>query len=202
MFMQDYSCIITRLSTTLSCMRLTSFNTLNRSNRGLCRHWLDWGCVLVSGLNTVPVMRLWSLVLLVSRIRGLIWVSWDSSGPLVSLNSSGRATPFASCSGPSFSPLRSEIDLWLYLDSLDNIVNSSRQSVVCKITVFCPQALPYVCLLIAMLFFIYAIIGMQVRSSESFKRLINVTLHATFPSEISSPQLLQSSHLTFTALTW
>lgn len=26
----------------------------------------------------------------------------------------------------------------------------------------CPQALPYVCLLIAMLFFIYAIIGMQV----------------------------------------
>lgn len=28
----------------------------------------------------------------------------------------------------------------------------------------CPQALPYVCLLIAMLFFIYAIIGMQVRA--------------------------------------
>lgn len=28
----------------------------------------------------------------------------------------------------------------------------------------CPQALPYVCLLIAMLFFIYAIIGMQVGS--------------------------------------
>lgn len=26
-----------------------------------------------------------------------------------------------------------------------------------------PQALPYVCLLIAMLFFIYAIIGMQVK---------------------------------------
>ncbi len=170
MFMQDYSCIITRLSTTLSCMRLTSFNTLSINLTDLTGAFADTDLIEdVSSsrvLNTVPVMRLWSLFLLVSRIRGLIWVSWDSSGPLVSLNSSGRATPFASCSGPSFSPLRSEIDLWLYLDSLDNIVNSSRQSVVCKITVFCPQALPYVCLLIAMLFFIYAIIGMQVRSSE------------------------------------
>lgn len=30
----------------------------------------------------------------------------------------------------------------------------------------CPQALPYVCLLIAMLFFIYAIIGMQVGTPD------------------------------------
>lgn len=32
-----------------------------------------------------------------------------------------------------------------------------------------PQALPYVCLLIAMLFFIYAIIGMQVGESLNLK---------------------------------
>lgn len=32
-----------------------------------------------------------------------------------------------------------------------------------------PQALPYVCLLIAMLFFIYAIIGMQVGESPMLK---------------------------------
>lgn len=31
-----------------------------------------------------------------------------------------------------------------------------------RLTAVCLQALPYVCLLIAMLFFIYAIIGMQV----------------------------------------
>lgn len=34
-----------------------------------------------------------------------------------------------------------------------------------------PQALPYVCLLIAMLFFIYAIIGMQVGESLNLKDL-------------------------------
>ena len=33
-----------------------------------------------------------------------------------------------------------------------------------------PQALPYVCLLIAMLFFIYAIIGMQVSAAAAAKR--------------------------------
>lgn len=31
----------------------------------------------------------------------------------------------------------------------------------------CPQALPYVALLIAMIFFIYAVIGMQVRAPGS-----------------------------------
>lgn len=39
------------------------------------------------------------------------------------------------------------------------------------------QALPYVCLLIAMLFFIYAIIGMQVRTFPS-EKLLRRSLHA------------------------
>lgn len=34
-----------------------------------------------------------------------------------------------------------------------------------------PQALPYVCLLIAMLFFIYAIIGMQVGAARPGARV-------------------------------
>lgn len=38
------------------------------------------------------------------------------------------------------------------------------------------QALPYVCLLIAMLFFIYAIIGMQVGESLKLKKILVIVL--------------------------
>lgn len=41
-----------------------------------------------------------------------------------------------------------------------------------------PQALPYVALLIAMLFFIYAVIGMQVKTTFVFKSYITAVFNS------------------------
>lgn len=44
------------------------------------------------------------------------------------------------------------------------------------------KALPYVCLLIAMLFFIYAIIGMQVRESNAPTEALSLQMSISWPS--------------------
>lgn len=88
--------------------------------------------------------------------------SSDSSVSCVWSSSSTAQRASVICCGPSSSPSR-----WVTPRSL---LNSKSFSSVFKPSVMdfcdlCPQALPHVALLIVMLFFIYAVIGMQVHSS-------------------------------------
>lgn len=53
------------------------------------------------------------------------------------------------------------------------------------------KALPYVCLLIAMLFFIYAIIGMQVRESNTPAEALSLQIPISWPSCLYFPCLLR-----------
>ena len=60
----------------------------------------------------------------------------------------------------------------------------------CYFIVVVAQALPYVCLLIAMLFFIYAIIGMQVFGNIKFDPDSAYNRHNNFQSFVGGVLLL------------
>lgn len=88
--------------------------------------------------------------------------SCDCFERLGSSNFSARATQSVSYCGLLYSHLRSGTyrEKTRYVGLYTPFMNLNL--------IFLPlQALPYVCLLIAMLFFIYAIIGMQVRDQNS-----------------------------------
>lgn len=99
-----------------------------------------------------------------SRWIPSIWVSWSFSEQLGWSSCWGRATPSAFSCGPSCNPSRCDISTTtlFFPSSLKDEHVFQRAALICSLLSFLWQALPYVCLLIAMLFFIYAIIGMQV----------------------------------------
>ena len=98
------------------------------------------------------------------RITSSTWASWGCSEQLVSSSCSGRERPSESCCGPSSSPSRySAVNRYTHDVRMVTIhvLPYYKYSFISDLW----QALPYVCLLIAMLFFIYAIIGMQVSAA-------------------------------------
>ena len=93
-----------------------------------------------------------------------MWDFFVCFEPLVSSNFWDKATQFEFCCGPSFSLSKWVIDG----NNRTDMYRYEALRLHCQhsLTNFDDlQALPYVCLLIAMLFFIYAIIGMQVGQS-------------------------------------
>ena len=98
--------------------------------------------------------------------------SCDFSAPPDLSSCSGRATPSEYCCGPSCSHSRL-LDTQLHLKYLHT-------------TIIALQALPYVILLIWMLFFIYAIIGMQVFGNIVLNPDTDYNRHVNFQSFVSA----------------
>ena len=59
------------------------------------------------------------------------------------------------------------------------------------------KALPYVCLLLAMLFFIYAIIGMQVSESNSLHEPTTTAIYLNYALNVSLPSFKNSAEKVF-----
>lgn len=106
-----------------------------------------------------------------SRWTPSTWVSWSFSVRPGWSSCWDRVTPSVFCCGPLYNLSRSSfLSFWFLTQGCSNILLAIQQINFAFMTNFnelsllslLQQALPYVCLLIAMLFFIYAIIGMQV----------------------------------------
>lgn len=103
-----------------------------------------------------------------SRWTPSTWVSWSFSGLPGWSSCWDRVTPYVFCYGPLYNLSRSSFtSFWLLTQGCDHVflpILSACMTGLKQLSLLSllQQALPYVCLLIAMLFFIYAIIGMQV----------------------------------------
>uniref|UniRef100_A0A672SKJ0 Voltage-dependent N-type calcium channel subunit alpha n=1 Tax=Sinocyclocheilus grahami TaxID=75366 RepID=A0A672SKJ0_SINGR len=160
MFLQDCSCIITRLSITLSCMRLTSFNTLSINLTDLTDAVADT-----------------DLLRMCPRL-GFKYSSSDAS--LISLSACIQDK---------------RINLsFLRLFRAARLIKLLRQGYTIRILLWTFvqsfKALPYVCLLIAMLFFIYAIIGMQVFGNIMLSEESAINIHNNFQTFFQALMLL------------
>uniref|UniRef100_A0A672SIC7 Voltage-dependent N-type calcium channel subunit alpha-1B n=1 Tax=Sinocyclocheilus grahami TaxID=75366 RepID=A0A672SIC7_SINGR len=154
------SCIITRLSITLSCMRLTSFNTLSINLTDLTDAVADT-----------------DLLRMCPRL-GFKYSSSDAS--LISLSACIQDK---------------RINLsFLRLFRAARLIKLLRQGYTIRILLWTFvqsfKALPYVCLLIAMLFFIYAIIGMQVFGNIMLSEESAINIHNNFQTFFQALMLL------------